>query len=149
MTVSWGRLIFLGSSFAPLLLGASLARADALLDWADITTAIAIDGPNTIHTMALAQNAVYEAVNAITGRYPKDQVKLGPAQGPGAPGAKGASGAPGAPGASLDAAIAAASHDVLAHEASAQATRIDAVYQKELGKLPDDPARAADRKSVV
>jgi hypothetical protein len=145
MTIAWGRRIFLGSAFVSSLLGASLARADALLDWADITTAIAIDGPNTIHTMALAQNAVYEAVNAITGRYPRDQVKLGPAQVQGAPGA-GAKGAAATPGASVDAAIAAASHDVLAHETTNQAARIDTAYQKELGKLPDDPARAAGIK---
>ena len=74
------------------------AHADTIADWADITTDIATDGPNTIRTMALAENAVYEAVNAITGHYPKDQVDLGPAVD-----------------ASIDAAIAAASRTVLLH----------------------------------
>lgn len=136
MTIGWGRL-FLGMSFALLLLDTGAARADALIDWADTTTAIAIDGPNTIRTMALTQNAVYEAVNAITGRYPKDRLKLGPAQG--APGTPGNS----ASAASVDAAIAAASHDVLVHEDPNQATRANAAYQTALGKLSDDAARAA------
>ena len=56
-------------------------RADTVADWADKTTEIATDGPNTVRTMALAQNAVYEAVNSITSRYPRDRVDFGPAQG--------------------------------------------------------------------
>ena len=62
--------------FAPIALSlvAIGARADTLADWADKTTEIATDGPNTIRTMALAQNAVYEAVNSITSRYPHDRV---------------------------------------------------------------------------
>ena len=44
------------------------AGAESVADWADMTTEIATDGPNTIRTMALAQNAVYEAVNAISAR---------------------------------------------------------------------------------
>jgi len=59
-------------------LAATVARADAVSEWADTATEIATDGPNTVRTMALIQNAVYEAVNAITGRYPADHVDLGP-----------------------------------------------------------------------
>ncbi len=112
--------------FAPvaLLLIAVAARADTLADWADKTTEIATDGPNTIRTMALAQNAVYEAVNAITSRYPRDRVDLGVAGG-----------------ASIDAAIAAASRTVLLHEAPAQKVQTDAAYDKSLHTIPDDDAR--------
>jgi len=79
--------------FAPIafLMVSQVAGADTLAFWADKSTEIATDGPNTIRTLALAQNAVYEAVNAITARYPRDRVDLGPATG-----------------ASIDAAIAAA-----------------------------------------
>src|SRR5450432_2182266 len=89
-------------NFAPLagLLFALGAHADTLGDWADKTTEIATDGPNTVRTLALAENAVYEAVNAITARYPRDRVDFGPTKG-----------------ASIDAAIAAASRAVLLHEA--------------------------------
>jgi hypothetical protein len=100
------------------------AHADTVADWADKTTEIATDGPNTIRTMALAQNAVYEAVNAITRRYPRDRVDLGTAQG-----------------ASIDAAIAAASRTVLLHEAPALKPQIDAAYDKSLHAMPDDGAR--------
>ena len=112
--------------FAPiaLLLVAVAAQADTLADWADKTTEIATDGPNTIRTMALAQNAVYEAVNAITSRYPRDRLDLGAAAG-----------------ASIDAAIAAASRTVLLHEAPALKAQTDAAYDKSLHAMPDDDAR--------
>src|SRR6267154_3873318 len=112
--------------FAPiaLLLVAVAAQADTLADWADKTTEIATDGPNTIRTMALAQNAVYEAVNAITSRYPRDRLDLGAAAG-----------------ASIDAAIAAASRTVLLHEAPALKRRPEAAYNKSLHAMPDDDAR--------
>src|ERR1700682_3279498 len=69
--------------FVPLILVLLSAgtSADTLTEWADKTTEIATDGPNTVRTLALAQNAVYEAVNAITSRYPRDRVALGPTQG--------------------------------------------------------------------
>jgi hypothetical protein len=107
-----------------LLLAAPGARADVVADWADKTTEIATDGPNTVRTMALAQRAVYVAVNAITARYPRDQVDLGPAQG-----------------ASIDAAVAAASRTVLLHEAPELAGQIQAAYDQSLHALPDDDAR--------
>src|SRR5579859_1678494 len=96
---------------AALLLIAITAHADIVADWADTTTEIATDGPNTIRTMALAQSAVYEAVNAITSRYPRDRVDLGPAQG-----------------ASIDAAVAAASRTVLLHEAPLLQPQTEAAY---------------------
>jgi hypothetical protein len=107
-----------------LVLIAVAAHADTVADWADKTTAIAIDGPNTVRTIALAENAVYEAVNAISARYPADRVDLGPTQG-----------------ASIDAAIAAASRSVLLHEAPALKDRIEAAYQQALGRSAGDEAR--------
>lgn len=99
-------------------------RAASIVDWADTTTAIATDGPNTLRTMALAQNAVYEAVNAITERYPHDKVDLGAAQG-----------------ASIDAAIAAASHAVLLHEAFALKERTETAYAQALAKIAPGAGR--------
>jgi hypothetical protein len=119
-------LIVIRRLIALLVLWVPLAvRADTLADWSDKTTEIATDGPNTIRTMALAQNAVYEAVNAITSRYPRDRVDFGPANG-----------------ASIDAAIAAASRSVLLHEAPALKTQIEAAYQKAIGAIADDGARS-------
>ena len=107
-----------------ILLVAPGAHADTVADWADKTTFIATDGPNTIRTMALAQNAVYEAVNAITSRYPRERVDLGPAKG-----------------ASIDAAIAAASQTVLLHEAPTLKAQTEAAYDQALHSLPDNEAR--------
>jgi hypothetical protein len=100
------------------------AHADIVSEWADRTTEIATDGPNTVRTIALAQSAVYEAVNAITGRYPADLVPLGKTEG-----------------ASMDAAVAAASHLILVHEAPDLKATADAVYERALARLPDDDAR--------
>jgi hypothetical protein len=117
--------IFRGLGLLTLLLLAFSAHADAVANWAYTTTDIATDGPNTLLTMALAQNAVYEAVNAITGRYPRDRIDLGPAQG-----------------ASIDAAIAAASRTVLLHEAPVLKTKIEAAYAQTLASLAPSEARA-------
>ncbi|HEY6922661.1 MAG TPA: vanadium-dependent haloperoxidase, partial [Steroidobacteraceae bacterium] len=120
-----------GIASAAIVMGLAMAtaRADTVADWADITTEIATDGPNTIRTIALAQSAVYEAVNAITKRYPRDAVDLGSADG-----------------ASADAAIAAASHAVLLHEAIELRPQIESVYQKMLAKKPDDDS---SRKGIA
>jgi hypothetical protein len=113
------KLLPLAAAFVALA-----AHADTVADWADITTDIATDGPNTIRTMALAENAVYEAVNAVTERYPKDRVDLGSATG-----------------ASIDAAIAAASRTVLLHEAKIVQDRTEAAYAKALNSIPPGDAR--------
>lgn len=107
-----------------LLLLAFGARADSVANWADTTTEIATDGPNTLRTMALAQTAVYEAVNAITARYPRDRVALGPSQG-----------------ASIDAAIAAASRTVLLHEAPTLKVRTETAYARALAPIEAGDAR--------
>jgi hypothetical protein len=112
-----------------MAVAAFTAHADTVADWADINTEIATDGPNTIRTIALAQSAVYEAVNAITRRYPRDLVNLGVAEG-----------------ASIDAAIAAASHAVLIHEALDLRPQIESAYQKMLARKPDDES---SRKGIA
>jgi hypothetical protein len=107
------------------LLGLSYAaHADVVADWAGKTTEIATDGPNTTRTLALTQSAVYEAVNAITSRYPHDRVDLGQAKE-----------------ASVDAAVAAASRSVLNHEAPLLSKTTDTEYQKAIAALADNEAR--------
>lgn len=116
---------------AAIVMGLAMAtaQADTVADWADITTEIATDGPNTMRTLALTQSAVYEAVNAITKRYPRDLADLGSADG-----------------ASMDAAIAAASHAVLLQEAIELRPQIESVYQKMLARKPDDDS---SRKGIA
>ena len=107
-----------------LLLVSLAARADIVADWSDWTTTIATEGPNTVRTMALAQSAVYEAVNAVTSRYPRAQVDLGLASG-----------------SSIEAAVAAASRTILLHEAPALKDRTEAAYARALEKIPQGDAR--------
>src|SRR5579863_5938129 len=107
-----------------LLLVSFSARADVVTDWADRTTEIADDGSNTVRTMALAQSAVYEAVNAITARYPHDRVDLGSAQG-----------------ASVESAVAAASRAVLLHEAPTLKDKVEATYARALATIAEGEAR--------
>jgi len=107
-----------------LLLAVSAAHADIITDWGDTTTQIADEGPNTIRTLALAQNAVYEAVNAITNRYPSDRVDLGPAQG-----------------ASIEAAVAAASRAVLLQEVPALKDKTEAAYARAVATIAEGEAR--------
>ena len=68
--------------------------------------------------MAIANTAVYEAVNAITRRYPAGALKL-----------------EAAPGASVDAAIAAANRTALAKLLPSQQAAIDGAYQAALAKM--------------
>jgi hypothetical protein len=120
MSTIVGRLVLLTAG----TLAVCAAHADTLVEWAAKSTEIATDGPNTTRTLALIQNAVYEAVNAITGKYPRDRVDLGRSSG-----------------ASIDAAIAAASRSVLIHEAPLLNTQTEAAYQKALGAIPDGDGR--------
>ena len=113
--------------FCPIVLwlATAVARADVVVDWAYTTTEIADEGPNTVRTMALAQSAVYEAVNAITARYPRDRVDLGSAQG-----------------ASVEAAVAAASRAVVLQEAPELKEKIEAAYARALAPIAAGEARA-------
>ena len=92
----WLMLLIVAASW----LAGSLAQADVVTDWnitaGDIAVAAKLPPPPTYRIMAIVQSAVYEAVNAITKRYPSERVKLDAA-----------------PGASVDAAVAAANRATL------------------------------------
>ena len=98
--------------------------------WADVVTdanakaaeiASRLPGtPPAVRTMAFVQVSVFEAVNAITGRYPSSRVKIA---------------AP--PGASVDAAVAASTRTILLKLVPAQQAAIEADYQAALKSLPD------------
>jgi hypothetical protein len=75
---------------------------------------------------AVVQLSVFEAVNAVTGRYPPQRAKLAPA-----------------PGASVDAAVAAATRTALSKLMPGQQAAIDADYQALLASVPDGPAKTA------
>src|SRR5215475_12105892 len=112
-----------------MLAGAPVARADIVTDAnsraADMVSRIPAP-PITVRMMAIVQVSVFEAVNAVTGRYPPQRAKLAPA-----------------PGASVEAAVAAATRTALSKLMPAQQAAIDADYQALLGSVPDGPAKTA------
>jgi hypothetical protein len=112
-----------------ILAGAPGANADVITDAnaraADAASRIP-STPIAVRTMAIVQVSVFEAVNAVTGRYPPQRAKLSPA-----------------PGASVEAAVAAATRTALSKLMPAQQAAIDADYQALLASVPDGPAKAA------
>jgi hypothetical protein len=112
---------------ALLLAGAPRAHADVVTDANAKAADIASKHPSTpisVRMMAIAQVSVFEAVNAITGRYPPYRGQMAPA-----------------PGASVDAAVAAATRTALLKLMPAQQAAIDADYQALIGPVPDGPAK--------
>jgi len=103
--------------------------------WADVATdanakaaeiASRLPGtPPAVRAMAFVQVSVFEAVNAITGRYPSSRVNITPP-----------------PGASVDAAVAASTRTVLLKLVPTQQAAIEADYQAALKSLPDSAAKA-------
>lgn len=111
------------------LLGGPQAWADAVTEWnikaGAIITEAKPNAPVANRVMAIMHAAVYEAINAITGRYGSG-LKLEAAHG-----------------ASIDAAVAAASRASLLKLLPAQRASIEAAYDDALGKVPNGPSRAA------
>jgi hypothetical protein len=115
---------------AASLLGGPIAAADVITNWnataADITVGSGLPTPPANRMMAMVQTAVYEAVNAITKRYPADRITLNAV-----------------PGASVDAAVAAANRAMLSRLVPAQQAAIDKAYASALAAIPDSAAKTA------
>ena len=112
-----------------ILATASSAHADVVTDSNAKAAEIASKIPGTrlaVRAMAIVQVSVFEAANAITGRYPaSSRVKV-----------------VAAPGASVDAAVSAATRTALLKLVPAQQAAIDADYQAALRLLPDSRAKS-------
>ena len=101
-----------------LLAGVPWAHADVVSDANERAADIASKHPSTpiaVRTMAIVQVSVFEAANAISGRYPAFRAKL-----------------TAAPGASVDAAVASATRTALLKLMPTQQTAIEADYQAAL-----------------
>ena len=107
-----------------------VAMADAVCDWntraGEIVVSARMGPPPANRAMAIANTAVYEAVNSITKRYPAGALKL-----------------EAAPGASVDAAIAAAHRTTLAKLLPMQQVAIDGLYQAALAKIADGAGKTS------
>jgi hypothetical protein len=104
------------------------ARADAVTDWnqkaCDIVVAAKLTPAAATRTLAIVQTAAYQAVNAITKRYPHGDVKVEASAR-----------------ASVDAAVAAANRVTLAKLLPSQQAAIDSVYQAAVAAIADGPAK--------
>jgi PAP2 superfamily len=104
------------------------AYADVVTDWNIKAGEVVVEGklgaPPANRVMAIAHTAVYEAVNAITKRYPASGLNLAVAAG-----------------ASVDAAVAAANRNTLAKLLPSQQALIDSAYQAALAKIADGAAK--------
>ena len=118
----------IGFLAAAMLAGALCAHADVVTDANAKAAEIAAKHPATppaVRTMAIVQVSVFEAVSAITGRYPAFRAKVT---------------AP--PGASVEAAVASATRTALLKLMPAQQAAIDADYQAALKPLADGRAKS-------
>ena len=106
----------------------SIARADAVTDWnikaCEIVADAGLGTPPANRVIAIMHTAVYEAVNAITGKYPAGGRQMDAAKG-----------------ASVDAAVAAASRGTLIKLMPSQQAAIEAAYQAALTKIADGGAK--------
>ncbi len=111
---------------AALLFGSAMANADVVLDWNRIMVET-VSGQNPFaqaRFAAITQLAVFEAVNAITGRYTP---YLGTISAP--------------TGSSAEAAAIAAAHSVLKNYVPSAAASLDAARANSLASIPDGPAK--------
>jgi hypothetical protein len=104
------------------------AYADVVTDWNIKAGEVVVEGklgaPPANRVMAIVHTAVYEAVNAITKRYPASELNLVAAAG-----------------ASVDAAVAAVNRNTLAKLLPTQQAFIDSAYQAALTKIADSTAK--------
>ncbi|HEV8586056.1 MAG TPA: vanadium-dependent haloperoxidase [Methylomirabilota bacterium] len=110
-----------------VLVAVPYAAADVVTDANGKAAEIASKLPGTppaVRTMAIVQVSVFDAVNAVTGRYAPLKAKVT---------------AP--PGASVDAAVVSATRTVLAKLVPAQQAAIDADYQAALKPITDGKAK--------
>ena len=126
-TNHWDFVAFNLAFVALLLASAPCAHADVVTDAnthaADIASTLPATPP-AVRALAIVQVAVFEAVNAISGRYPSFRVNIKAVRG-----------------ASIDAAVAAATHVALLKLVPAKKTAIDADYQAALALVPDGVAK--------
>jgi hypothetical protein len=130
-----GTAAFLGAFSWP-----DVARADAVTDWHEIATntlctaSAPTRGPSGIIDLAIVQAAVYDAVQAIGGKYKPYHTQI-----------LGASGSP-------EAATAKAAHDALVKLFPARADALGTTYREYLiknGLKEDDPGVAVGKKAAA
>ena len=115
---------------ACVLSNAAVVRADSVTEWnvraCDIVATTNIDTPSANRVLAIMHTAIYEAVNAITKKYPASGLKLN------------ATG-----GGSVDAAVAGASRATLVKLVPAKAIDVEVAFQKVMAAIPNGASKDA------
>jgi hypothetical protein len=111
-----------------LIIGARSARADALNEWnvraCELVGIANFDTPTANRALAMMHTAVYEAVNAITKKYPFVSIKI-----------------EADPNASIDAAVAAASRTALLELVPTKSADIESIYRTSLATIADGKSK--------
>jgi hypothetical protein len=138
---NWNRWMAAGTTaFIGAFGWTDVARADAVTDWHEIagntlcTASAMTRGPSTIIDIAIVHVAVYDAVQAIGGKYKPYHAQI-----------PGASGSP-------EAATAKAAHDTIAALWPSKAADIGTTYKEYLAKKglnEDDPGVAVGQKAAA
>jgi hypothetical protein len=117
-------VILFAAAACILLLSSNIVRADTVTEWntraCDIVVSGTPDTPTANRALAIMHTAIYEAVNAITKKYPAGDVKLNASRA-----------------ASVDAAIATASRAVLVKLVPAKAIDVEILYSKVMASIPN------------
>ncbi|HEX6124868.1 MAG TPA: vanadium-dependent haloperoxidase [Pyrinomonadaceae bacterium] len=99
-------------------------KADAVTEWnaraCDLVASSNLDTPTGNRALAIMHTAIYEAVNAITKKYPASDLKLN-----------------GSRGASVDAAVATASRAILVKLVPAKALDVEIAFKKAMAAIPE------------
>ncbi|MGH8188689.1 MAG: vanadium-dependent haloperoxidase, partial [Steroidobacteraceae bacterium] len=115
-------------SIALALAATAVSHADVVTDWntktVEVISASRMPGVAMYRAGAIVQVAVFEAVNAITGRYPPSDAGIETSSG-----------------SSIQAAVAAATRATLLELVPGQEAAIEVAYQSALKMLPDGPAK--------
>ena len=110
--------------FIGLALAVPSTRADSITEWntraCDLVGSSNLDTPTANRALAMMHTAIYEAVNAITKKYPASDVKLNASRG-----------------ASVDAAIATASRAILVKLVPAKAIDVEIAFKKVMAAIPE------------
>ncbi|MEO8573539.1 MAG: vanadium-dependent haloperoxidase [Pyrinomonadaceae bacterium] len=123
--MSLAALLFFAAFVA---LDVPVAKADAVTEWnaraCELASPASFDTPTANRMIAIMHTAIYEAVNAITKKYPAGDVKLEAAND-----------------ASVDAAVAAAAHGTLVKLMPLKQQEVDAAYQASLAKITESKSK--------
>ena len=111
-----------------IFLTGSSANADSVTEWntraCDLASPASFDTPSANRIIAIMHTAIYEAVNAITKKYPAGELKIDASSD-----------------ASVDAAVATAARITLENLMPAKQQEIDKLYQASLAKITDERSK--------